>query len=265
VYLLANDAVAPWLVACATSLRYFNPSIRVIVIAFDDRLDQIGPLCAQHGFEVWRGRGLTWFDRLGAGLAGGHPVQRFRKLAAFSGPLTRFLYLDADVLVLTDVARVLAAVAARPDAVQFAHCGAFGGNLDEVYRPGPWREHLLARCGSHAANTGIWAGSREALTREQLTDLAEEARPVAGQLLNGDQGFLNYCLDVTGTPVGNLHDHIETQMVWAGVPGYISDERQLRDPNGRPVGLVHWAGYDLDGAMPYRNLWERWVSLGVPR
>src|SRR5207248_7763370 len=141
------------------------------------------------------------------------------KLAAFSGPLARFLYVDVDTLVLMDLRPVLDAVAARPDAVQFAHCGAFGGNIDVIYRPGAWREDFLANHGSNAGNGGIWGASREALTRTQLSELAKAARPIADQFVDGDQAFLNYCLDVTGAPVANLHDRIEAQMVWAGVPG----------------------------------------------
>jgi hypothetical protein len=260
IYLLANDAVVPWLTACAASLRHFNPSLRVVVIAFDGELEQVRPLCTHHGFQLWRDESLSWFDQLADALTGERPVQLFRKLATFSGPLARFVYVDVDTLVLTDLRLVLDAIAARPDAIQFAHCGAVGGNVDAVYRPGAWRENFLARHGTNAANGGIWGAWREALSRTQLTDLAEAARPIADQLVDGDQAFLNYCLDATGTPVANLHDRIEAQMVWAGVPGYVPAGRELRDPNGPPIGLVHWAGFALDPAMPYRDVWERWAS-----
>jgi hypothetical protein len=260
VYLLANDAMAPWLTACAASLRHFNPSLRVVVIAFDRALDQVRPLCVHHGFELWCEKSFSWFDQLAHGLSALPRRHVFRKLAAFSGPLARFLYIDVDTLVLMDLTPVLEAVAARPDAIQFAHCDTFGGNIDAVYRPGPWRDAFVSRYGTHAGNAGIWGASRDMLSRGQLMDLAHTARLSANELLAGDQSFFNYCLDVTATPVGNLHDHIEQQMVWAGMPGYRSVGWELRDPNGPPIGLVHWAGYRLDEAMPYRELWDRWAA-----
>lgn len=264
IYLLANDEVADWLSACAASLRRFNPDLRVVVIAYDDQLRAVERICGEFGFDLWEGEALAALDavagRLGGSDRGGLPPQRARKLAAFWGPLRSFLYLDVDTVVLADLSPVLAAARRYPEALLFAHCDAAGGNLDEVYRAGAWRDQFVARHGSHAGNAGIWAATRGLFTEPAVGELADTARSIAAQFTYPYQGFLNFCLDYTGTPVHNLHDLTGVLMVWSGMPGCRESAGALSDPDGRAVGLVHWAGYRVSAEMPYRSLWEHWAA-----
>ena len=237
VYLLANDAVDRWLIACAESLRSFNPTLRVIVIPYDDRLRTVMQICDRHGFELWPSPSLAHLDRLSNRCLGGPKPGFLRKFAAFWGPLTHFVYIDVDTVVLMDLQPALEAAASRPEALLFAHCDAFGGVLDEVYRPGAWREQFVARHGSHAGNTGVWAASKGLFSRRRLGELAKLARPIASELLALDQGFLNFCLDHTDTQVHNLHDFVTPHVIWAGVPGYRQREGRLLDQAGNAVGM----------------------------
>jgi hypothetical protein len=264
VYVLANDAVADWLSACAASLRSFNPDLRVVVIAYDDRLRTVRRLCDQFGFELWHDQEFDWLDEVAGKLEGDLPPQRMRKLAAFWGPLERFLYLDVDTIVLMKVQSILTATREHPESFLFAHCDELGGNLDEVYRPGKWREDFLAAHGSHAGNAGLWAGSRGVFSRADLADLAEAARPIAGEFVYPYQGFLNFCLDCTAKSVRNLHEFIDVPLLWAGVSGYVESDGTLSDPQGGPVGLVHWAGYELNAQLPYQSLWDHWATAASP-
>jgi hypothetical protein len=270
IYLLANDEVAGWLSACAASLRHFNPSTRVVVIAYDDQLRAVTRICVRFGFELWQGEMFAPLDEFAGTLAvagtlgGSLPAQRARKLAAFWGPLRSFLYLDVDTVVLTDLSPVLAAARRQPEAVLFAHCDAMGGNLDEVYRAGAWRDSFIAAHGSHAGNAGIWAATRGLFTEPQLRELADTARPIASEFTYPYQGFLNFCLDHTATPVHNLHDLTDVLMLWSGVSGCRESAGALSDPDGEAVGVVHWAGYELDTEMPYRSLWEHWSAASTP-
>jgi hypothetical protein len=259
VYLLANDGVAPWLQTCAASLRAFNPSIRVVVLAFDHDLSTVRRLCASYDLELWDDPSLKSLDGVGAAAAPSEIASRSRKLVAFWGPLKRFLYLDVDTVVLMDLAPILAAVARSPDTMWFAHCDKHGGNVEEVYRPGPWRDSFLRANGSHAGNAGVWAATRGLLSRRKVLELAEAARSIEHQFVHPDQGFLNFCLDATATPVRNLHDEGIPEIMWAGVSGCVESEGALRLPGGTPVGLIHWAGYRLDDRLPYRALWARWA------
>jgi hypothetical protein len=261
---LANDAVADWLTACAASLRSFNPDLRVVVIAYDERLRMVRRVCDQFGFELWDDQEFGWLDEVARKLGGSLPPQRMRKLAAFWGPLERFLYLDVDTIVLMRLQAMLAATRECPESFLFAHCDELGGNLEEVYRPGEWRTQFLAAHGSHAGNAGLWAGSRGRFSCSELADLAEAARPIADEFVYPYQGFLNFCLDYTATPVRNLHEFIDVSLLWAGVPGYVESGGTLRDPQGESVGLVHWAGYELDAQMPYRSLWHHWSTASLP-
>jgi len=267
VYLLASDAVWRWTSACAESLRSFNPELRVVVIPYTDELRIIKRLCAVHRFELWKGPDFAWVDRLGKRLGGPAP-RHMRKLAAFDGPLEHFLYLDVDTVVLMDLEPVLTAVTERPGMVLFAHAGTSAGYVDEVYRPGPWRERFVAEHGTRAGNAGVWAAARGTFTPTQLARLADAAEPIAAEFPSTDQGFLNFCLDSTGAPVGNLHDFPEIRrrpMMWAGDPRCLESETGVRVPRGCPVGLVHWAGYGISPEMPLRSLWEQWAPATPPR
>lgn len=262
VYLLANDAVLPWLRACAASLRHFNPDLRVVVIPFDNRTRAVRRLCDHYGFELWAGAKLEWLDDLARrSIGGAGPDKLMRKLAALWGPLERFLYLDVDTVVLMDLAPIFAALSKSPATFLFAHCDDFGGNLDEVYRPGPWRQEFLATHGSHAGNVGMWAAPRGLFSAERVGELAEAARPFSDEFVWTEQSFLNFCLDTTGTSTRNLHDFIDAQLVWAGVSKLVESGGSIRDPSGRPIGLVHWAGYRLNAGLPYRSLWTYWADL----
>lgn len=260
VYVLANDDVADWLAPCAASLRTFNPDLHVVVIAYDDRVQAIRRICAHYSFELWDGEELEWLDAVAARLRGDLPVQRMRKLAAFWGPLEHFLYLDADTVVLMDLSSVLDVVRDHRETFLFAHSDRLGGALDEVYRPGIWRDRFLAAYGTHAGNAGVWAGSRGLFSADEVRELAEAARPIAGEFVYPYQGFLNFCLDRTAAPVRNLHEYIDVPLLWAGVPGYLESAGSLRDSRGTPVGLVHWAGYELNPRLPYRELWNHWSA-----
>ena len=104
---------------------------------------------------------------------------------------------------------------------------------------------------------------REALfSHRRLAELAKLARPIASELLF-DQGFLNFCLDHTDTEVHNLHDFVMPHVIWAGVPGYRRREGRLIDQAGNPVGMVHWAGFSLDGELPYAGLWRHWFDAAA--
>jgi hypothetical protein len=207
---------------------------------------------------------VTSLDQLREANVSSDIARRHRKLAAFWGPLQRFLYLDVDTLVLMDLAPILTAVTRWPDTLWFAHCDEHGGNVEEVYRRGPWRDTFLTTNGSHAGNAGIWAAARGLLSRRKVLKLAATARPIEHEFVHPDQGFLNFCLDATATPVRNLHDVGIPEIMWAGVPGCVESEGTLRLPGGSPVGLVHWAGYGLDDRLPYRALWTHWASSKPP-
>src|SRR5205814_1091392 len=49
-------------------------------------------------------------------------------------------------------------------------------------------------------------------------------RAIAAEFPYPDQGFLNFCLDSTGAPVGNLHDFLEMPMMWARDPNCLESE-----------------------------------------
>ena len=267
MYLLANDHVFGWLRACAASLRHFSPDLRVIVIPYDVRLRQVRRLCREYRFELWVPSELDLIDRLGvSGAAAPSRTPTLRKLAAFWGPLEHFLVLDVDTVVLAALEPVLDGVREEPDALWFAHCDEFGGAVDEVYVPGPWRTRFLAEYGTHAGNSGIWAAPRGLFSPGEIEALAVEAAPLARHFTYPDQSFLNYCVDRTGRPVRNLHSLGIPTMMWAGVAGCREPAPgRLSEPGGQAVGLVHWAGYEPDAELPYRSIWQHWAGRSVGR
>lgn len=133
VYTLANDAVIDWLIALLESLRSdpANATLPVTVIPYDHRVERTRALQADYRFEVLQDDALTVLDRLGAKVS--RPdralLPDLRKFAAFWGPYEQFVYLDADIVVVEDIRRLLeTARAPGADLIYFDH------DIRQVYR-----------------------------------------------------------------------------------------------------------------------------------
>jgi hypothetical protein len=219
----------------------------------------------------------------------GHPIWRptdpevmeltgfYKKLRVFWGPADRFLYLDADQLVLRDLRPLLCHIAAKrePFFIANRNTRTFGdwinASLDAKARmftnragdlrllsgfdPGfDWRE-------CYPLNSGEFASCRDAFDTRVFFDVFRRARQfdaVHGPgidlrfsrrgLFMSDQGFLHYFL-------ARHAPHLEVEWIddlfrWGG-------RSEGLEPGFVPAGpwestVVHWAGCPRPGPIPLR-------------
>jgi hypothetical protein len=195
VYFLADDGVLEWTIALLESLRAYSPDVRVLCIPFSSRTVKLRRLARRFDFVMYEDASIDALEAVGFALSDGTPGRTFgtfRKLAAFWGPLTRFLYLDADVVVLDQVEPLIDLTARSGLDLLYADA-----NLDEVYRPGPVRDEMVTEFGSHGINTGVWAARAGVLSLDQVRRVVDPARSrMHGFATTAEQPFFNLCLDL---------------------------------------------------------------------
>ncbi|KAB2966011.1 MAG: hypothetical protein F9K18_06125 [Thermoanaerobaculia bacterium] len=263
VYCLANDLVLDWALALFESLREFAPELPLLVIPYDERQAELGRRLAAAGRGYLEHDEIEALHRLGRRF---YPddefaARGFRKLAAFSGPFERFFLLDSDVLALSPLAELVAAVEReRPDLVHF------DTDPDQVYRPGPLLDALVAAGRGRGFNAGLLIGRRGILDAARLeATLADLGADWRDRLVpNAEQPFLNLYADRVLLRLAHAHELVADacSTCWPAV-GRIErarDSWRLRESGRWDEGwrllFAHWAGHRLSPAMPNREVWE---------
>jgi hypothetical protein len=265
IYTLANDGVYDWLVAFLESRRVHEPDLPVVVIPFDDRMERVNALRERYRFDVMEDESLKALDKVGAGYFPDDQKwpHAFRKFAAFWGPFEKFVFIDADVVLLGPLGEFFD----RADAsdVEFV-CGDI--DIDQVYAPGPLRDRITATGVTTGFNTGFFLSSRNALTLDEVRRLGEEGLAIRGDLppVVGEQPFINWCVAVAGLKVQTYFDLVPGVCfsTWAkrGPVADVDGAWRLLDKKWSDVGqrmpLLHWAGYGLDLKMPNLRIFLRY-------
>ena len=111
LYTACNDRMLPFLPGWLGAKRQFNDSAPAYVIAFDDNVSQLKEFCAENSVSLLCDAAQDW-RRIGLRIYGESHYRRdvlrasyFSKLAAFTGPLRRFVFSDVNSLVLFDINR----------------------------------------------------------------------------------------------------------------------------------------------------------------
>jgi hypothetical protein len=263
IYCLANDLVLEWALALLESLREFAPGLPLLVIPYDERQEELARRLSAAGHCHFEHPEVEALHRLGRRF---YPddefaARGFRKLAAFSGPFERFFLLDSDVVALAPLAELVAAVERRdPDLVHF------DTDPDQVYRPGPLRDALVATGRGRGFNAGLLVGRRGLLDAARMTETLADLPADWPQLLvpNAEQPFLNLYADRHGLSLAAAHELVgdACSTCWPAV-GRLERAGavwRLRDSGRWDEGwrflFAHWAGHRLSPAMPNRAVWE---------
>jgi hypothetical protein len=260
LYFLGDDGVFDWAVGLLESLRAVAPDVNLYCLPFSDRVGRLSRLAARYRFEVVADPSLAELDTIGRDLlarydppAAAWKAGMFRKFYPFWGPLGRFLFLDADIVVLDGFPALLNRVLAGNLGVRYAH-----SDPEMVYRPGELRDRMTREYGSRAINAGLWAGAAGLFTLDRVRKLASAARLDAPRFNPHcmDQPFLNYCLDVGRVPMERFDEIGAGGCAWAGDPRLLTVDRRpggrlsIRWPDGSAVPAIHWAGFQLHHRSP---------------
>lgn len=246
IYLLGNDAVLEWALACLGSLEVSGNRLPLMLIPYGGESGKLEAVVRRLGHAVLDEPGLlARLDAIAGALTQWPGLEgTYRKFAAFAGPFERFLLMDADVVVTGDLGAVIDA-GADFDVFAAQHTGE-----GSVWRPGYRPEGASA----HGVNGGIWCSRRGLVDIDRLETLARDAAVVrSGFASRGEQSFFNFWL-TRDRPSWRVWNEVADapECLWVGdLPA--GDRATQQVPGG--VVMVHWAGIELSQRMPLRRTW----------
>lgn len=239
------------------------------VIPFDSALSRTREVARAFGYQVFEGPSLHSMDALGSRYWPGGAVSPhlMRKFCAFWTPYERFLFLDADIVVVHPVEPYFDAFIRS--GIDLVHWGA---DIANVYKAGPVRDEMVKTYGAVGFNTGTYLGRHDGLTPEQVERaFARSEAHRHGFADNLEQTFLNYAVDVNGLTKRDAHEIVPSLVgAWAGMrierrdgALVLADARMAEA--GRGVTMIHWAGYHVRPFMPYRRIFLSYRLAGMTR
>ncbi len=277
--LLANDAVLHQLVALLNSLeRNADRERPVLVIPFDAAVEGVARELARRPYAqlldapevlaTWDAFAAAARDDPAAhaiwerkfGRPGLHRAGFYRCLAAFDAPFERFLYLDADMLVLDSLAPFF-------DALETCELAVF----DDQYRApqhvfdlaSPRLDALFGdRVREEVFCTGLFAARRGVLDAERRAAVLAGLRGGDAEVLylwSADQTLLNYAALKTGIRTRNLYrERADAERVHTCVskPDLVVRDGLVHD-GGRRLPFLHYIGIPstaVNAACEGRNL-----------
>jgi len=273
LYFLGDDGAYNQVLPLLESIRQAAPDVRVCCIAFTDRLERISQLESRYNFSIINDPTLAELDEIGMRLFDKMtgPVNRklvgtFRKLYFFWGPLERFFYTDADVLMFDGFAEFFKRVTADDaPTLGYAH-----DDVGQVYLPGTLREQMVNEYNTRAINTGLFASKAELFTLAQIRELAIKAEPIAHKFYHTlEQPFINWMLDINRVEMKRF-DTPGLECAWSGDPRPMKASvvagggMRLQWPDGSRVPAIHFAGYGVRPRMPHYDVYRHFAIAALP-
>ena len=222
---LANDYVYDQLVALLNSIEAIaGPEMPVCVYPYDDNIERIAAEIArrpqvqlyadqtsiqrwdQYVCNIWDAHPTARDRWRKAGYETYHRIGTHRRFCAFDGPFDRFLYMDADTLLMDSVEPVFA----KLDDVDWvvydfqykdpSHVYDLSAKkLKQVFSP--------ERIKSEIFCSGFYASKRNIFSQEMQSWLLKKLRDGEAEILYNmapDQTILNYMMMRSGIPSYNF-------------------------------------------------------------
>lgn len=297
IYILANDVVYHQLVALLNSIEVnAGKQYPVCVIPYDDRLERVRQevqarknvelledaasitrwenfsteIWKAHpkAFNIWQERGNTGVYRLGM----------HRRFCGFDGPFERFIYLDADILVMNSLEPIFQ----RLNDYDFVVYDFQYKDPTHVYNVDS--QKLLEifdkkDIDSQIFCAGLYASKRGIFDEERRNYLLSKLRAGEAEILYmnaPDQTILNYMVMRSGIHSYNFSRHLsESEVTGCCVtsPHFEARDNVLYD-KGNKLTYLHYiglssklfnnlcAGENID--FPYRDLFLHYRYLHEP-
>ncbi len=258
LYCLANDAVLDWTLAFLESVRTYNPSVELVLIPFDDKVDRLAALASTYDFTILDLPGvLNDLDLIGRTLyPGSYAGEKvFRKFAAFHGPFDEFLFLDSDIIVLTALDPLMSKLLASQSDLMF-----FDTSPDWVYADPAFRQQMRQEFRSREFASGALVSRKGFLGVEDLSAVCCERDRLQKVFAVGvfDQPYWNYLVDRKQARVAAAYDIIPDLATgsWAAEPVDTSvkslrmGEASPVTKRGKTLPFMHWAGYRCNHRIP---------------
>jgi hypothetical protein len=297
IYTLANDPVLEWLIAFLNAAGRNAGDVPVCVIPYDDRIDAVrhevagrpgvtlfddaAALARADDFarRVWALHPTAmrdWGTKFGPGTV--HRLGMHRKLCALDGSFDRFVFLDADVLVLRPLDFLLEALGAADVAVYDDQYNGLSHVFDverprlrELFDDERLRTQVFC-AGIFAARRGLFADADRERTLATLRDGDAEILYPWGP----DQSLLNYMVLRLGRRVHNGYLALPPEAraeTCVTCPRLEARDDALFD-RGVALPFVHYIGVPITAfdavragrnvVFPYRDFFLRYRWLHDP-
>ena len=259
-YCLANDVVSEWVIALLESIRAHEPRHQFTIIPFDDRIERLRALSQKYGFGFFEDKNLlSELDRIGGHFSDEHfHVHVFRKFAAFWGSFDHFIFVDCDVIFLLNPEELFKAYLSTD-------CDFMGNDpdMDQVYKPGAFREKMISDYSANAFNAGCFLSSQNAFSFAEIEAAQKKAQPIkeSFSLVGGEQPFLNYCVHTKRLKYRSFADVVSDLSLWTWANQQVKrngNSYRLVKPgnseNGKRMPYIHWSGLRCNRQMPNRKI-----------
>jgi len=297
VYFLSNDNMYDLTVAFLNSFRHHNPDLPLCLIPFNDNIEKISRLKDTYDFFVYDNATLlTRCDEISTQFHD-RVLGAYRKLAAWEGPFERFVYIDVDTVLVSNIEFVFPWLE-RYDCLTSHSC------IPEI-RKFVWKDSIYQTPAlsdmqiAFAANTGFIASKKEFLPFEVVLRDLDKALALKEdmELFCMEQPFLNYYIVTRGKMYSSFHvlcsqGHRGLKLeAWGGLTGGVIDRGKIKFPQQAETFLVHWAGiwrpnrwdniYNsiigklkidrfikrrvINSRMPYKKLWSYYRNHHLER
>ena len=296
IYILANDVVFDHLVALLNSLEVNGAKdIPVCIIPYDDRLKKVRVEIAirpnvtlfdntdsihfweDFATQVWTSHAKAQKVWQAKGLKQVHCLTRHRKLCCFDGLFDKFVYFDADTLLMG----CLDYIYQKLDQVDWvANDFQYKSDLNYVFDLSSDKlPHIfnIDQLPSHTFCTGLFASKKEIFNRENAVQLLDNLTSGEAEIMclsASDQSLLNYLVARSKISFYNFAYAQPEQVTgnhWSSQFEVIDDV--LYD-KGRRLTYLHYmsisaakinqlcAGEDIE--IPYRDVFLHYRYLNSP-
>ncbi|MEM8613456.1 MAG: Npun_R2821/Npun_R2822 family protein [Cyanobacteria bacterium P01_H01_bin.105] len=264
VYIVANDRVFDQAIALLSSLRLQDQQTPVFMIPFNEDYQNVWQVLSRD-FNVQLFPDLLFLEKLTQDIANIFPrdflklPNKMRKLAAWFGPLDKFIYIDTDILLFEPIQDTLSYLQ-KADFIccDFHHKGR---GLSDVFSPLVREQSIFSETElQDVFNSGFWGSQNKAFTYETMLKLLGEcaAHREYFDFSSGttDQPIINYLvLKQIERRLNLTKVNVREPGSWGGSSHFREKKHILYDDNTR-LRYLHWAGTPMRPQGPYWDIWE---------
>ncbi|NEO87796.1 MAG: sugar transferase [Spirulina sp. SIO3F2] len=269
IYTLANDKVYDQLIAFLNSVAVNAGDYPVAVFAYDEHTERIAAEIAQRpnvtllndpalfkpwedlSYQVWGTHPTALQNWQQQGIQGVRRLGANHRYAAFdaTAPFDRFIYFDADVVVLNDLGFMFEQLD-RSDVVTYdfqfkdpSHIyNVNSAKLHDIFPPGRIAQEIFC--------SGCFGGHRHLLPPEQRLDLVKQLAAGEAEILYPrapNQSVLNYLLMRSRQSIHNFAVHLDpTESTGCAVTSTHFETRDhLLFDRGNRLTYLHYIGLDI--------------------
>jgi hypothetical protein len=297
IYILANDVVFDQLVALLNSIEVnIGEDFPVCIVPYNDRLDLVRQeiqtrknvslfedsesIAKWENFaeQIWQAHPTamqTWQEK---GVSGVNRMGMHRRFCCFDGSFDKFVYLDADILVMNSFESIFQQLDSH-DFVVYDFQYKDPTHVYDVNSPKLLELFPESRISKEIFCAGLYGSKKNLFDDEKIDWLLSQLKNGEAEILyfNGpDQSILNYMVMKSGIASYNFSHHLPpTERTGCSVTSpHFEEQNFVLYDKGNRLTYLHYigvssslfrkvcAGENLD--FPYRELFLHYRYLHEP-